>query len=41
MSRWNGHRFLRKRTLYHGPEGFSGFTGLNSGRTAASTRASG
>ena len=28
MSRWNGHRFLRKRTIYRGPQGFSGFTGL-------------
>jgi len=28
MSRWNGRRFLRKRTIYRGPQGFSGFTGL-------------
>jgi glucose/arabinose dehydrogenase len=28
MSRWNGHRFLRKRTIYRGPEGFTAFTGL-------------
>ena len=28
MRRWNGHRFLRKRTIYRGPAGFSGFTGL-------------
>jgi glucose/arabinose dehydrogenase len=28
MSRWNGHRFLRKRTLYRGPEGFDGFSGI-------------
>ena len=28
MSRWNGHRFLRKHTIYTGPAGFSGFTGL-------------
>jgi glucose/arabinose dehydrogenase len=28
MSRWNGHRFLRSRTLYRGPQGFNGFSGL-------------
>jgi glucose/arabinose dehydrogenase len=28
MSRWNGHRFLRTRTIYRGPTGFNGFTGL-------------
>jgi glucose/arabinose dehydrogenase len=28
MSRWNGHRFLRKRTLYRGPAGFNGFSGI-------------
>jgi len=28
MSRWNGHRFLRTRTLYRGPEGFNGFSGI-------------
>jgi glucose/arabinose dehydrogenase len=28
MSRWNGRRFLRKKTLYRAPAGFSGFTGL-------------
>jgi glucose/arabinose dehydrogenase len=31
MSRWNGHRFLRTRTLYRGPAGFSSFTGLKFG----------
>ena len=28
MSKWNGRRFLRKRTLRGGPDGFSGFSGL-------------
>ena len=28
MSRWNGHRFLRTRTIYRGPQGFNGFAGL-------------
>jgi glucose/arabinose dehydrogenase len=28
MSRWNGRRFLRSRTIYRGPEGFNGFSGL-------------
>ncbi len=28
MSRWNGRRFLKKRTLYKGPLGFNGFSGL-------------
>ena len=28
MSRWNGHRFLRSRTIYRGPTGFNGFSGL-------------
>ena len=28
MSRWNGRRFLRKKTIYTGPQGFNGFTGL-------------
>jgi len=28
MSRWNGRRFLRKRTIYTGPAGFTGFSGL-------------
>jgi len=28
MSRWNGRRFRRSRTLYRGPEGFNGFSGL-------------
>src|SRR5215212_5639866 len=28
MSAWNGRRFLRKRTIYTAPAGFSGFTGL-------------
>ena len=28
MSRWNGRRFLRKKTIYSGPAGFSGFSGL-------------
>jgi glucose/arabinose dehydrogenase len=28
MSKWNGRRFLRKKTLYTAPAGFSGFTGL-------------
>ena len=28
MSRWNGHRFLRSRTIYRGPEGFTEFSGL-------------
>jgi glucose/arabinose dehydrogenase len=28
MSRWNGHRFLRSRTIYRGPEGFTEFGGL-------------
>jgi len=28
MSKWNGRRFLRKRTLYRGPAGFTGFSGL-------------
>jgi glucose/arabinose dehydrogenase len=28
MSKWNGRRFLRKRTLYTGPAGFTGFSGL-------------
>jgi len=28
MSRWNGRRFLRKKTIYTAPQGFSGFTGL-------------
>jgi glucose/arabinose dehydrogenase len=28
MSKWNGRRFLRKRTLYRGPSGFNGFSGL-------------
>ena len=28
MSKWNGRRFLRKRTLRRGPAGFSGFSGL-------------
>src|SRR5215213_3362988 len=28
MSRWNGHRFLRSKTIYRGPKGFTGFTGL-------------
>jgi glucose/arabinose dehydrogenase len=31
MSHWNGHRFLLKRTLYRGPEGFNGFSGLKFG----------
>jgi glucose/arabinose dehydrogenase len=28
MSRWNGHRFRRTRTIFKGPKGFSGFSGL-------------
>ena len=28
MSRWNGRRFLRKKTIYTGPQGFNGFSGL-------------
>ena len=28
LSRWNGHRFLRSRTIYRGPAGFNGFSGL-------------
>jgi glucose/arabinose dehydrogenase len=28
LSKWNGHRFRRKRTIYTGPEGFNGFSGL-------------
>jgi glucose/arabinose dehydrogenase len=28
MSRWNGRRFLRAKTLYRGPEGFTGLSGL-------------
>jgi glucose/arabinose dehydrogenase len=28
MSRWNGHRFLRSRTIYRGPQGFTEFSGL-------------
>src|SRR3954451_10404707 len=28
MSRWNGRRFLRKKTIYRGPQGFNGFSGL-------------
>ena len=28
MSRWNGHRFLRSKTIYRGPKGFNSFTGL-------------
>jgi len=28
MSRWNGRRFLRKKTIYTGPQGFTGFSGL-------------
>jgi glucose/arabinose dehydrogenase len=28
LSRWNGHRFLRARTIYRGPAGFNGFSGL-------------
>jgi glucose/arabinose dehydrogenase len=28
MSRWNGRRFLRKKRIYTGPQGFNGFTGL-------------
>jgi glucose/arabinose dehydrogenase len=28
LSRWNGHRFLRSRTLVRGPAGFNGFSGL-------------
>jgi glucose/arabinose dehydrogenase len=28
MSRWNGHRYLRARTLYRGPKGFNGFGGI-------------
>jgi glucose/arabinose dehydrogenase len=28
MSRWNGKRFLRKKTIYRGPAGFTGFSGL-------------
>src|SRR3954451_24837121 len=28
MSRWNGRRFLRKKTIYRGPAGFNGFSGL-------------
>jgi glucose/arabinose dehydrogenase len=28
MSKWNGHRFLRKKTIYKGPQGFTGFSGL-------------
>jgi glucose/arabinose dehydrogenase len=28
LSRWNGHRFLRSRTIYRGPAGFDGFSGL-------------
>jgi glucose/arabinose dehydrogenase len=28
LSRWNGHRFLRSRTIYRGPTGFNGFSGL-------------
>src|SRR5215213_7097533 len=28
MSRWNGRRFLRSKTIYRGPEGFTGFSGL-------------
>ena len=28
LSRWNGHRFLRSRTIYTGPAGFTGFSGL-------------
>src|SRR4051794_29450491 len=28
MSRWNGRRFLRKKTIFTAPAGFSGFTGL-------------
>jgi glucose/arabinose dehydrogenase len=28
LSRWNGHRFLRSRTLFRGPAGFNGFGGI-------------
>jgi len=28
LSRWNGHRFLKSRTLFRGPAGFNGFSGL-------------
>jgi glucose/arabinose dehydrogenase len=28
MSRWNGHRFLRKKTIYRGPSNFDGFGGI-------------
>jgi glucose/arabinose dehydrogenase len=28
LSRWNGHRFLRSRTIFRGPAGFNGFSGL-------------
>jgi glucose/arabinose dehydrogenase len=28
MSRWNGHRFMRSKTIYTGPDGFTGFSGL-------------
>jgi glucose/arabinose dehydrogenase len=28
MGRWNGHRFLSRRTIYRGPEGFNGFAGI-------------
>jgi len=28
MSRWNGHRFLRSKTIYKGPKTFNGFSGL-------------
>jgi glucose/arabinose dehydrogenase len=28
LSRWNGHRFLRSRTIYRGPTDFDGFSGL-------------
>jgi glucose/arabinose dehydrogenase len=28
MSGWNGRRFLRSKTLYRGPQGFTGFSGL-------------
>jgi glucose/arabinose dehydrogenase len=28
LKRWNGHRFLRKKTIYKGPKNFNGFSGL-------------
>jgi glucose/arabinose dehydrogenase len=31
LSGWNGHRFVRARTIYRGPAGFNGFSGLGFG----------